>query len=87
MAAGVGLLVALWLIRLIPAVNPITMFRVDFDFRVDSRVLIYTLAVALLTALAAALVPSLRASRPDLVSTLKGDAPKVGGVFGFVERW
>ncbi len=77
MAAGVGLLVALWLIRLIPAVNPITMFRVDFDFRVDSRVLIYTLAVALLTALAAALVPSLRASRPDLVSTLKGDAPRV----------
>ena len=77
MAAGVGLLVAFWLIRLIPALNPITLFRVDFDFRVDSRVLIYTLAVAFLTALAAGLIPSLRASRPDLVSTLKGDAPRV----------
>ena len=76
-AAGVGLLVALWLIRVIPALNPITMFRVDFDFRVDSRVLMYTLAVALVTALAAGLAPSLRASRPDLVSTLKGDAPRV----------
>ncbi len=80
-ATGVGLLVALWLIRLIPALNPITMFTVDFDFRVDSRVLIYTLAVALVTALAAGLAPSLRASRPDLVPTLKGDAPKVGRRF------
>jgi len=76
-AAGVGLLVALWLIRLMPALNPIPIFRVDFDFRVDSRVLIYTLAVALVTALAAGLAPSLRASRPDVVSTLKGDAGKV----------
>jgi predicted permease len=76
-AAGVGLLVALWLIRLMPALNPIPILRVDFDFRVDSRVVIYTLAVALVTALAAGLVPSLRASRPDLVSTLKGDAPRV----------
>ncbi len=76
-AAGVGLLAALWLIRLMPALNPIPIFRVDFDFRVDSRVLIYTLAVALVTALSAGLVPSLRASRPDLVPTLKGDAPRV----------
>jgi predicted permease len=76
-AAGVGLLVALWLIRLIPALNPIPIFRVDFDFRVDSRVLIYTLAVVLVTALAAGLAPSLRASRPDLVSTLRGDAARL----------
>jgi predicted permease len=81
MAAGVGLLVALWLIHIIPALNPITMFKVDFDFRLDSRALTYTLAVALLTALAAGLAPSLRASRPDLVPTLKGDAPKVGRRF------
>ncbi len=81
MAAAAGLLVALWLIRLIPALNPITMFAVDFDFRLDSRVVTYTLAVALVTALAAGLVPSLRASRPDLVPTLKGDAPRVRGRF------
>jgi putative ABC transport system permease protein len=83
LAAGVGLLVALWLLRAIPALNPITMFTLDFDFRVDSRVLTYTLSLALLTALAAGLIPSLRASRPDLVPALKGDAPTGGRRFRF----
>jgi predicted permease len=39
--------------------------------------------ITLITALAAGLVPSLRASRPDLVPTLKGDAPTEGGRFRF----
>lgn len=82
-AAGVGLLLALWLIRAIPALNPITIFTLDFDFHLDSRVLAYTLAIVLLTTLAAGLAPSLRASRPDLVPTLKGDAPPVGRRFRF----
>jgi predicted permease len=55
----------------------------DFDFQMDSRVLAYALAITLLTALAAGLVPSLRASRPDLVPTLKGDAPTGGRRFRF----
>jgi len=83
MAAGLGLLMALWLIRLIPALNPITIFTLDFDFHIDSRVLAYTLSIVLVTALAAGLVPSLRASRPDLVPTLKGDAPRGGRRFRF----
>jgi predicted permease len=83
MAAGVGLLVALWLIRVIPALNPLTIFTLDFDFRMDSSVLAYTLLLALLTALAAGLVPSLRASRPDLIPVLKGEAPPLGRRFRF----
>ena len=82
-AAGVGLLVALWLLRAVPALNPITVFTVDFDFRVDSRVLAYTFGVVLLSTLVAGLAPTLRASRPDLVPTLKGDAPSVGRRFRF----
>ena len=77
-AAGLGLLAALWLVRLLPALNPLTVFTLDFDFRMDGRVLAYALAITLLTALSAGLVPSLRASRPDLVPTLKGDAPTGG---------
>lgn len=80
-AAGVGLLLALWLIRVIPALQPLTIFTVDFDFHLDSRMLAYTLSLALATALAAGLVPSLRASRPDLVPALKGDAPTSGRRF------
>jgi predicted permease len=55
----------------------------DFDFHMDSRLLAYALTVTLMTALAAGLVPSLRASRPDLVPSLKGDAPTGGRRFRF----
>ena len=82
-AAGLGLLAAYWLIRAIPALQPLSVFSFDFDFRMDSRLLTYALAITLLTAVAAGLLPSLRASRPDLVPTLKGDAPAGGGRFRF----
>ena len=82
-AAGVGLLVAYWLIRAIPALQPIWVVSMDFDFRMDSSLLAYTLVMALMMALAAGLVPALRASRPDLVLALKGDAPTGGRRFRF----
>jgi putative ABC transport system permease protein len=82
-AGAVGLLAALWLIRALPALQPLWVLSFDFDFRMDSRALAYALAITLLTALAAGLVPSLRASRPDLVPTLKGDAPTGGRRFRF----
>jgi predicted permease len=41
---------------------------------VNLRVLVFTIALALLTGLGAALVPALAASRPDLAGTLKGGA-------------
>ena len=74
-AGSLGLLAALWLIRALPALHPLPFFSLDFDLHLDGRLLVYALAIALLTALAAGLVPSLRASRPDLVPALKGDAP------------
>jgi len=82
-AGGVGLLAALWLIRALPALQPLWVLSFDFDFQMDSRVLAYALAITLLTAVAAGLLPSLRASRPDLVPTLKGDAPARGRRFRF----
>jgi predicted permease len=82
-AAGLGLGAALWLIRALPAIQPLWAFSFDFDFHMDSRMLAYALAITLITALAAGLAPSLRASRPDLVPTLKGDAPTGGRRFRF----
>ena len=82
-AAGLGLGAAFWLIRALPALQPLWVFSFDFDFHLDSRLLAYALAITLITALAAGLVPSLRASRPDLVPTLKGDAPTGGRRFRF----
>jgi predicted permease len=75
MAAGVGLLLARWLIETIPALQPLTVFTLNFDFSIDHRVLAYALALALLITLAAGLAPSFRFSRPDLLPALKGDAP------------
>jgi macrolide transport system ATP-binding/permease protein len=75
MAGGMGVVLARWLIEAIPALNPFTMFTLDFDFSIDNRVLAYTLGLALLATLAASFAPSFRFSRPDLVPSLKGDAP------------
>ena len=74
LAAAAGLLLAVWLIQLLPAVvTPPGDTYTHYQFRVDYRVLVFTLAVSLFTVLAFGLFPAWRASRPDLVSVLKGD--------------
>jgi predicted permease len=80
-AAGLGLLAALGLMRALPALQPLWLISLDFDLHLDSRLLVYALAIALFTALAAGLMPSLRASRPDLVPALKGDTAAGGRRF------
>jgi len=77
-AAGVGL--AWTLTRLavsIPVPIPIPL---SFALRIDGRVLAFTAAVTALAALIAGLAPALKATRPNLVSDLKGDvaAARVG---------
>jgi putative ABC transport system permease protein len=47
----------------------------SFDLRLDTRVLAFTFLVALGAGLVAGLAPALRASRPDLVSELRGETP------------
>jgi predicted permease len=49
-----------------------------FDFRVNWRVLAFTVGLSLLTALLFGLAPALRATRPDLVGALKNE-PAVYG--------
>jgi predicted permease len=45
------------------------------DLRLDNRVLAFSLAVASLTGLLTGLLPALKASAPNLVSDLRGEAP------------
>jgi predicted permease len=45
-----------------------------FALRIDGRVLAFTTGVTLLAALVAGLVPAIKATRPNLVGELKGDA-------------
>ncbi len=70
---GLGLGLTSWLLRLQSALMPPGPFVLRFDFRVDARVLVFTLAVTMLAALLAGLAPALKASKTDLISTLKGE--------------
>jgi predicted permease len=70
---ALGLVLTSWLLRLQPALMPPGPFVFRFDFRVDTPVLIFALAVTMLAALIAGLAPALKASKTDLVSTLKGE--------------
>jgi predicted permease len=69
-----GILIAAWLARIISALpqrlpGDLSMFGIDVV--VDARVVAFGLLLALLTALLFGLAPALRASRPELISSLK----------------
>jgi predicted permease len=79
--AGVGFLLAAGAARAISNFQLPLPFPVVFDFNVDMRVALFTLGLSIITALLFGLVPALRASRPDLVGTLK-DGPALFGRVG-----
>lgn len=74
-AGALGLLLSHWAFALLVAV---TRSREPFflDLRIDSPVLLFTLAIALVAPLVFGLYPALRASRPDVNQELK----EAGGV-------
>jgi predicted permease len=72
--AGFGFLLAAVAARAISSFQLPLPFPIAFDFNVDGRVALFTLGLSVITALLFGLVPALRASRPDLVGSLK-DGP------------
>jgi putative ABC transport system permease protein len=74
MAAAAGLALTFGMIALLPALVPPTPVTLSFDFRLDPRVLAFTLTVALLAAPVFGLAPALLASRRDILPVLKGDS-------------
>jgi predicted permease len=74
---GLGLLLAQWANELVPLAGPRLDFAtIDFsyDLALDKRILGFTLLVSLLTGVIFGLLPALQASKPDIVTTLKGEA-------------
>ena len=65
-----GLLLSYWLIDIIVALSPATLPRIE-QVTVDGRVLGFSLAVSVLTAVLFGLVPALQFSKPDLNLSLK----------------
>ncbi|OGU20788.1 MAG: hypothetical protein A3K13_09495 [Gemmatimonadetes bacterium RIFCSPLOWO2_12_FULL_68_9] len=69
-----GVLIAMWATRAASAMPLPTPFPLEINLAVDARVLLFAVAVSVLTVLVFGLAPALQASRTDLVPALKADA-------------
>jgi putative ABC transport system permease protein len=72
---ALGVLLAAWLMRLGPALVPGLS---DMDLKLDGRVLLFTTAISLLSALIFGLAPALRAVKGNLTAALRGESPGRG---------
>jgi len=78
---ALGTLLAAWLMKILPAILPGLSRTV---LTLDSRVLLFTTAISLFSALIFGLVPSFWVSRAGVVPVLKGDDPRWGRAMGRV---
>ena len=67
---AIGILLAVLGGKLLVALNPISIPRLD-EMGVDLRILLFTLGIVILTGIIFGLVPALQASKPDLNQVLK----------------
>lgn len=73
LGGGLGLLVAVWVTKLMQGFVPIMQYTIVKDFfSLDSRALWFTLVVSLATGLIFGLAPAWHSSNPDVVPVLKG---------------
>ena len=70
---ALGLLFATWAMRAFVAFQPPLPVPAALMLAVDARVLVFGLVLAAVTGVAFGILPALRASRPDLVATLRED--------------
>lgn len=78
MGGGLGLLFAFWIVDLVMAFIPPLEFAITIDWKMDWRVLIFTLLLTLVTGALFGLIPALQATKTDLVSALKDEASMTG---------
>lgn len=82
--AGLGVVLAWWIMRALATYELPIPVPLALDLRLDARVLAFTALAAVGTGVVAGLAPALRATRRDLVTDLKGGvaAARMGG-----RRW
>jgi predicted permease len=74
LGGGLGLLLAVWTTRLMEGFIPVLAYNIVSDFfALDSRALVFTLAISLATGFVFGLAPAWHSSNPELVPVLKGD--------------
>jgi putative ABC transport system permease protein len=75
-----GLLLAYWGLKLLVAVSPDNIPRLN-EIAIDWRVLVFTILISFITGIIFGLIPAIQASKPDLNATLKegGRGARSGG--------
>ncbi len=76
--SSIGLALAFWTARSLPAFLPPSGLEVNFNTRPDAGVFAFTLALTVITTVLFGLAPALQASRTDLVTALKDNAATLG---------
>ena len=78
LGSGFGVLLAQWGVRLLVTLSAGYIPRAD-EININAPVLVFTLAITLLTGLFFGLVPALQSTRLDLTATLKEGGKRAGG--------
>ncbi len=78
MGGALGLLVARWTLDVILALLPDDAAR-TMTYGIDGRIMLFALALTLVTGLLFGLFPALHSTRPSLVTALKGQAGQPSG--------
>ena len=78
LGGAAGLVLAFWIVDLIVAFKPPIDFPLTIDLKMDWRVMVFSLLVSLVTGVIFGLMPSLQATKPDLVSALKDTTAQAG---------
>ena len=78
MGGGVGVLLALWIIDLLPKINAVNIPRIE-QLGIDGRVLAVTLSLSLLTGILTGLAPAIRSSRISVIQGLNDGARTSSG--------
>ena len=77
---AVGVLLALWIVKVLLALKPPIDFPLALDINIDWRVLLFSLAVSVAAGVIFGFAPALQATRPNLVGALKDTAAQGGAV-------
>ena len=75
-----GVLLAVWIVKVLLAFKPPIDFPLALDVSVDWRVLLFSLAVSVAAGVIFGFAPALQATRPNLVGALKDTAAQGGSV-------
>jgi putative ABC transport system permease protein len=78
MGGAVGLILAIWMLKLIAGLAPQNIYRLN-AITIDAGVVVYTLLVSFVTSLFFGSVPALQVSRINLVTALKGGSAAATG--------